>query len=140
MAKNTGKPSEREFEAHFDRKGKQAFYYRIPDAAEVYGRVGSIGLTRPAPSDYVLVFDGVTSFAEVKSTQSKTSFPFSILRTPQSAAAKQVLAAGGTYDVYLHDLTHNHWFKIPYSHIQSVKDAGKASIPWADLVSFLWEI
>lgn len=140
MAKNTGKSSEQKWEDHFTALGKSAYFYRVVDAAEVRGRTGKIGFIRPAPSDYVLVHQGRMSFAEVKSTQNKTSFPFSILRTVQSAIAKMVLAAGGSYDVYVHQMIGDQWFKIPYEVIQSVKDSGKSSIPWVQLQDFKYGI
>ncbi|MES0134538.1 Holliday junction resolvase RecU [Mesorhizobium sp. M0016] len=138
--KNTGKASEQTFEEIHDTLGKRAYYCRLVDAAEVRGRTGRMGHVRPQPSDYILVVDGKTSFAEVKSTQEKTSFPFGLLRTKQSAAAKMILAAGGSYFVYLHDLTRNIWYRVPYDLIQIVKDHGKSSIPWADLKEFKWNL
>ncbi len=140
MAKNTGKPSEQKWEDHFTGLGKVAYYYRVVDAAEVRGRTGKIGFIRPAPSDYVLVHQGRMSFAEVKSTQEKTSFPFSLLRTVQSGIAKMVIAAGGIYEVYVHNLITDTWYKIPYEVIQSTKDSGKASIPWSNLQDFKYAI
>lgn len=140
MAKNTGKSSEQKWEDHFTALGKSAFYYRVVDAAEVRGRTGKIGFIRPAPSDYVLVHMGRMSFAEVKSTQSKTSFPFSILRVTQSAMAKMVLAAGGVYEVYLHNILTDEWYKIPYQVIESVKESGHSSIPWSKLQDFKYAI
>lgn len=140
MAKNTGKSSEQKWEDHFTALGKSAYFYRVVDAAEVRGRTGKIGFIRPAPSDYILVHQGRTSFAEVKSTQNKTSFPFSILRTVQSAMAKMVLAAGGSYDVYVHNMIGDQWFKISYEVIEAVKASGKSSIPWAQLQDFKYGI
>lgn len=133
MAKNTGKSSEQKWENHFTSLGKSAFFYRVVDAAEVRGRTGKIGFVRPAPSDYVLVYKGRTTFAEVKSTQNATSFPFSILRTVQSAMATQILAAGGDYDVYVHNLITDTWYRIPYQVIQATE---KSSIPWSQLQDF----
>lgn len=140
MAKNTGKPSEEAFEEHLDRMGKRSYYYRCVDAAEVRGRTGKIGFTRPAPSDYVVTHNGVTFYAEVKSTQHPTAFQFSLLRTVQSGIAKQVLAAGGGYWVFLHHLPTNIWYRIPYQFIQSVKDLGKSSVPWANLERFQYAL
>lgn len=138
--KNTGKPSEELFEKAHDSLGKRAYYCRLVDAAEVRGRTGKIGHIRPQPSDYILTVDGKTSYAEVKSTQNETSFPFNLLRIKQSAAAKMIISAGGSYFVYLHDLTRDRWFKVPYEVIQITKDHGKASIPWADLKEFRWSL
>lgn len=138
--KNTGKPSEEIFEKSYDSLGKRAYYCRLVDAAEVKGRTGRMGHVRPQPSDYILVVDGKTSFAEVKSTHNETSFPFSLLRTKQSAAARMILGAGGSYFVYLHDINRDRWFRVPYDVIQITKDHGKASIPWADLKEFSWSL
>ena len=140
MAKNTGKPSEQKWEDHFTGLGKVAYFYRVVDAAEVRGRTGKIGFIRPAPSDYVLVHSGRMSFAEVKSTQAKTSFPFSVLRTTQSAVATMVIAAGGTYDVFIHNINDDCWYRVPYQLIQSVKDSGRSSIPWEQLQDFKYGI
>lgn len=140
MAKNTGKNSEQKWEDHFTGLGKSAFFYRVVDAAEVRGRTGKIGFIRPAPSDYVLVQSGRMSFAEVKSTQSKTSFPFSILRQTQSAMAKMIIAAGGVYEIYLHNILTNQWYRIPYQVVESVKEAGHSSIPWVQLQDFKYGI
>jgi penicillin-binding protein-related factor A (putative recombinase) len=139
MAKNTGKPSETFFENVWQVLGKRAFCYRIADAAETYGRVGKIGMTRATPSDYIVTFGGETFYAEVKSTQEKTSFPFALLKKGQQAAAPQVLAAGGGYLVFVHSLTNNTWYRIPYAVIQAVKDAGRSSITWSELETLKWK-
>lgn len=140
MAKNSGKSSEKEFEEILDRLGKRAYYYRIVDAAEVRGRTGRIGFTRPAPSDYIVTLDGQTSYSEVKSTTDTSAFRFSLLRTKQSAAAVQIVAAGGSYFVYVHSLILNRWYRIPYQTIMGVKAGGKASINWQDLQDYVWTL
>lgn len=135
MKKNTGKPSERIFEAVWTALGKRAFFYRIADAAEIQGRTGLMGTVRPTPSDYIVTFDGTTSYSEVKSTSNPTSFPFSLLKKGQNAAAKQVLSAGGEYYVYAHSLILNQWFKIPY---ELIEKSTKSSIKWTDLEEYKW--
>ena len=137
MAKNTGKLSEELFEESFSHIGKNAYVYRFVDAAEVRGRTGKIGSIRPSPADYLVVHSGVTFFAEVKSTQNPTSFPFSLLRITQSAFAKMAITAGGFYFIYLHDLTRNQWYRIPYSFIKEWKETtGRSSVPWDNLQDF----
>lgn len=138
MAKNTGKPSETFFENVWLRLGKRAFSYRIADAAEIRGRTGNIGTTRATPSDYIVTFDGSTFYAEVKSTQEKTSFPFSLLKKGQKAAAPQVVTAGGGYFVFVHNLSTNTWYRVPYAVIQAVKDIGRSSIPWSEMETLKW--
>lgn len=138
MAKNTGKLSEKIFELYHDRLGKRAYYYRIADAAEHYGRTGKISHVRPTPSDYILTVDGSTFYAEVKSTQNPTSFPFALLKKGQSAAGLQVVGAGGDYVIFVHNLTTDTWYRIPYQVLRAVKDIGKSSIPWSELENLKW--
>ena len=137
MAKNTGKTSESIWELAWTRKGKRAYFYRIPDAAEHFGRnKGKILNVRPTPSDYILTCDGDTCYCEVKSTQNPTSFPFSLLKKGQTAAAAQVLSAGGGYFVFVHNLLTDTWYCIPY---QVIQDAKKSSMPWKELEQFTWK-
>lgn len=138
MSKNTGKPSEEDFEDRWARLGKAAHVHRFVDAAEVRGRTGKTGFTRKAPADYLLTHNGRTTYAEVKSTQDDKAFRFSLLRAGQSAAAAMVIAAGGTYEVFVHRLLTNEWFRFPYSLVAETKAAGKASIPWSALQPYRW--
>jgi len=138
MAKNTGKPSETFFETVWQSLGKRAFCYRIADAAENYGRTKTIGMIRATPSDYIVTFDGETFYAEVKSTQEKTSFPFALLKKGQRAAGPQVVTAGGGYFVFAHNLSTGRWYRIPYQVITAVKELGRSSIPWTELESLSW--
>lgn len=138
MGKNTGKKSENSFEAQLTKLGKRAYFHRLTDAADVKGRTGVVGYQPKQPSDYMIVLDGQTSFAEVKSTQNQTSFPFSLLKPGQTAHAKRILAAGGNYLVFVHNLTTDVWYRIPMSVIEAVKARGNQSIPWSDLSEFVW--
>lgn len=138
MAKNTGKPSEEHFEAVWGALGKRAYLHRFVDAAEIVGRTGKIGFSRKAPADYLLVHNGQTEFAEVKSTQNATSFPFSLLQVGQTAAAAMAIAAGGSYFVYAHRLSTDEWFRFPYALVVQTKALGKASIPWNALKEHAW--
>ena len=130
MAKQAWQTAEDEFEQHWKQFGKSAWVHRFADAAELKGRTGAVGKVRPQPSDYLVVFNGSTIFCEVKSTTNPTSFPFSLLRTTQSAAARMVRAAGGEYNVYVKALATNTWYVVPYRLIDMTKEMGKASLPW----------
>lgn len=136
MAKNTGKPSEQEFERIWNKLGKKAWVWRVVDAAEVRGRTGKIGFTRSAPSDYVVARNGV-HFAEVKSTNDPTAFRFSLLRTIPSAMAVMILAAGGDYFVYIHRIPTDEWFRIPY---QMIRDHSARSLTWKELEGHKWKL
>lgn len=138
MARNTGQSTQAEFESIWQRLGKKAFCYRVPDAAEVKGRTGRIGFTRAAPSDYILVYDGSVEFAEVKSTFDDKRFSFHLLKKGQHAAARQVLRAGGEYVVFVQRLPDRTWFRIPYSQIEQVMKKGKASLTWLELDHYQW--
>lgn len=141
MTKNTGKLSEQKWlEAH-NKLGKRAWVHRFVDASEIVGKTGRVAVAAsPQPSDFMLVLDGETSFSEVKSTQNKTSFPLSILRKTQSTQAKMILAAGGSYWIYIHALILKKWFKIPYTLVTQIKAEGKASIKWQDLSQYEWTL
>lgn len=140
MATNSGKPSERDFEARLDGLGKRAYYHRLVDAAEVKGRTGRLGFSRPMPSDYVVVLDGHTFFAEVKSTTHKTAFSFGLLRTKQSADATMIIGAGGTYDVFVHRVETNEWFRFSYALVAAAKARGRASLQWSELEPYRWTL
>lgn len=140
MAKNKGSQAEDDFDAIITRMGKRAYLHWLVDAAEIKGRTGRMGLVRAMPSDAVLTIDGITEYAEVKSSEDATAFRFSLLRTKQSAAAKMILSAGGTYSIFVRSWKRNRWFKVPYSLVNAVKDGGKSSIPWTDLEDFEWKI
>ena len=137
--KNTGKTSEEIFEDAFKPLGKKAFVWRIPDAAEIYGRTEGGKFNRSMPSDYILTLEGQGNiYAEVKSTQNLTSYPFSSLKKGQNAMAAMIIAAGGPYNIYIHRLTTDQWYRIPYSLVKKTKDEGASSIKWEHLKEYPW--
>lgn len=110
--KNTGKGSEADFEARLlARYGKCVFIYRIPDQADSYGRNARLVLEDPRPSDYIVTINGVMAYAECKSTH-EPRFAKSMLRARQLGAMKRQIAAGGNYDVYVHDKTNDRWYVV----------------------------
>jgi penicillin-binding protein-related factor A (putative recombinase) len=135
MERNTGKPSEEEFESIITRYGKRAFLERLADAAEIKARTGRIGKVRAQVSDYILVLDGKTEWAEVKSTQDPTAFRFSLLKTKQKAKAAMITTAGGSYVVYIQRLPHGDWYRVPYHCIHTHT---KASMTWESIRTFKW--
>ena len=138
MPTNTGKSSEKEFEARLSSLGKRAYFYRVKDAAAIRGLTGKIGHADATPADYIVVVDGDTHFAEVKSTINETSFPFSMLKKGQNSHGMRILAARGKYNVYIHHLPTEKWFRVPLSVINAVRDIGKASLKWNDLERYRW--
>lgn len=138
MPRNTGKLSEEIFDEAWKRLGKRAYVYTFIDTAKASGRNNRRTFMDAQPSDRLLTFDGVTSFAEIKSSIDHENFKFSLLRQGQGFAAASAMAAGGAYDVYFHSLPYDRWFKIPYSVIRQAKDAGRGSFKISELEPYAW--
>lgn len=139
MGKNTGKPAQDEFERHWRGLGKQAYCIPFYDAAYLRGlNDGHVEAPRQ-PADYLVTHNGVTFYAEVKSTENPTRFKFSMLRTNQWAAAHRVTVAGGEYFVFVKSLKLNRWFRVPASYIKLMKDIDVKSTPWDAMAHFKWE-
>lgn len=139
MSKNTGKPSEKQFEARLNSMGKVAAHFRLVDASEITGRTGKIAISaRAQPADYVIVMDGKTTLAEVKSTANPTSFPFSMIKQAQWIAGTLTMTAGGAYLVFIHRLTTDEWYKVPFEVIWRAKQTNKSSFKWAELSEYIW--
>ncbi len=134
--KNTGKPSEHLFEAKIAAMGKRACAFRLVDASEITGRTGKVAVSaRASPADYVIVMNGMTYLAEVKSTNNATSFPFSMIARAQHAAGTLVTAAESKYLIFIHRVATNQWYMISYN---TLLNSEKASITWAELEDYKW--
>lgn len=125
--------AEDEFDAYIASLGKRAWVHKLTDAAEVRGRTGRIGKMRDQPCDRIVVIDGQTYFAEIKSTSDPTAFRFSLLRKKQMAHAKLIQAAGGTYLVFLKRNETGEWFRIPYD---AIRKCNRKSLRWDELKEF----
>lgn len=139
MAKNTGKPSEETFDKFWAKLGKKAFVFKFTDASEARGMNKRTVNIKAQPSDRLITFQGVTWYAEVKSTIDEKRFNFSLLRTTQGSYAAQVEAAGGMYLVYIHSIATDIWYCVPYSTIRWAKENNKSSFTWQELSTYLWE-
>jgi len=108
--------------------------FRLRDAKDLYGlnkrKVAIFGL----PSDFIVVSGGHMFFAEVKSTQNKTSFSLDALTPSQKAACIMTTACGGDYKIYIHNLITNTWYLMHGSEYVAYKKDVK-SIKWNDLCS-----
>lgn len=129
--KNTGAPSEQQFEdLMLATYGKRVYCYRIPDAKDAYGLNGHAVITEPRPSDYIVTANGDMFYAEVKSTVSKTHAVFK-LRKGQTAAITRQIAAGGKYFVFVHSIHHGKWYKLPFHEFKTVP-----TWSWNDLAKY----
>lgn len=133
MAKNTGRPTQKEFEARIARYGKRAHLKRFTDASEVRGKTGAAGFYEAQPSDYFLTFDGTMRYLEVKSSQDATAWRFSQMEKSQVSHAEMITSAGGRYDIVVQRLPDGTWFHFPYSLVKTVREQGRSSIPWSML-------
>ena len=137
--KNTGKPSEELFDDSWKHLGKKVFVFRFSDTADLRGMNKGKALTAKAqPSDRLVVHDGETYFAEIKSTIDTERFKFSLLRKVQGFAAAAAIAAGGTYFIFIHRLDRNRWYCLPYEVVAHAKVSGKGSLTWTELEPHAW--
>ena len=118
--KNTGAPSEQQFEdLMLATYGKRVYLYRIEDAKAAYGLNNRAVKTNARPSDYIVTANGDMFYAEVKSTVSPTHAAFK-LRKGQTVAITRQIAAGGKYYVFVHSIHHGKWYKLPFHEFKTV--------------------
>lgn len=130
MPKNDGTAAEKAFET---RCGADVLY-RFPDKKALVGlnggrKVGDF----PKPSDYLVTKAGETFYAEVKSVQSKTSFPFADIRPSQRAMALKQAKAGGRFDFYIFSYGLGKWFVMREQQFAALCDDGAKSVKFKDL-------
>lgn len=133
MTSNTGKSAEAAFEAHWKAIGAVQRFY---DQADLRGRNGGRHVGDfPKPSDYIVSAPGVRlHYAEVKSCNGKTSFPFGGIRPAQSAAALLEARKGaGAYVFYIFSYEHSSWFYMTCVEYAALLDEGKRSVPFEEL-------
>jgi penicillin-binding protein-related factor A (putative recombinase) len=136
--KNTGADSENDFELKLKRRyGKKCFIYRVTDSKEVRGRTGKAVSTKAQPSDYIVTEDGETYYAEVKSCNNATSFPFGQISEVQMGSSKRQYMAGGKYFFFLHNKITNVWYKVPAC---AIHNHNKRSFKWEEINNYKWEL
>ena len=132
--RNTGKKSEEIFDDYWKGFGKEAFVHVFADSSKISGlNKNRIFNVPKQPSDRLVTFRGETFYAEVKSTVNKTSFSFKDIQPNQLGKSKQILAAGGKYLFFIHNLNSNTWYRVPASIIHQILNEGKKSVKWADI-------
>ena len=121
--------AESEFETFFP--GKRSFVYAFEDTREAQKTGGSRRIfTKARPSDYLVVHEGTTFFAEVKYSSDPTTFHFgSAIRKDQWAAAIQTVSAGGLYYFFVKSGARQKWYRIPAAFLIQLWDAQK-SVRW----------
>jgi penicillin-binding protein-related factor A (putative recombinase) len=128
--------AEAEFESWF--MTKKSFCFKFHDARMAKGTGGSNRIfTASHPADYVVVDRGNMFYAEVKSCQNETSFPFASVMKSQWAGAKRTIHAGGDYYFFLKSEHLGKWFKVPAMVMVENFDQGVKSSKWSHLAP--WE-
>lgn len=126
-------------EEAFERLIRADVLYRFPDKKALVGlnggrKVGDF----PKPSDYLITKAGDTWYAEVKSCQSATSFPFADIRPSQKSMALRQAAVGGRYDFYIFSYGLGNWFLMSEEAFAAAVAAGAKSIKFEELP--LWTV
>lgn len=135
--RNTGKPSEDQFKDIIESLRKKGYAHRLSDASDAFGRNKKLVNVARQPGDFFVVENGETYLADVKSTSHETSFPFSLIKREQLAAARMIVAAGGRYFFMVHHLPTNEWFKLPAA---AVVNSPKKSLKWSELGPYRWSL
>lgn len=136
--KNNGEASQNLFEKILEQAyGKEVFIERLPDTKSIKGLMKK-GFIQGRPSDYLVTIKGDMHYAEVKSSENATSFPFGNIAPEQWRAMKRQRAAGGKYYIYIHHLLTDLWYKVECRQILAVEEAGTKSIKWENMT--LWTI
>lgn len=125
--RNDGSASEELFVERMQKRyGAKFFAHKLTDTKSAGKLVKSV------PADYVVTLCGDMFWAEIKSSNNKTSFPLSCFQKPQLLGMKRQEMAGGDYIVYIHRLATNTWYCVHSTEIEHLSD-GKKSINWDDL-------
>jgi hypothetical protein len=128
--KNDGTAAEEAFEKLI----KADDLYRFPDQKMLRGLNGGRAVGDfPKPSDYLVTKCRETFYAEVKSCQSATSFPFADIRPAQRAKALRMAAIGGRYDFYIFSYGRGQWFLMTEELFALAVNAGAKSIKFEEL-------
>lgn len=133
--RNTGKDAEKAFLARMNRAG--VVVERFWDQADLRGLNGGRAVADfPKPSDFLITEDGNIHYAEVKSVQSATSFPFANIERGQRLASLRQVQVGGDYRFYLFSYGLGQWFLMHATQFAKALDEGKASLKFKDLTAW----
>lgn len=137
-AKHVWMDAQKDFESVW--VGKHNWCYAFEDSREAMGLGKSRRIfTKGRPSDYLVTANGLTFFAEVKSSQDKVSFNLNNVEESQWKAAIQSVAAGGLYFFFVRCEMNGKWFQVPAAVFVEQRKT-KKSIKWDDLQQYYWKM
>lgn len=119
---------------------KDLFIHRVTDTKSIKSVAGQRSFAKAAPSDFILTWCGQMEYAEVKSTSEATSWSLSCFTPSQNTAMMKQIAAGGHYNVYVHHLPTDSWYKISAHIVKMWREAKLKSIKWKDLEQLKWKL
>lgn len=133
MITNDGKAAERSFLAYWEALGHVE---RIRDAKDLRGLNGGKRLIDfKKPSDFLVSAPGVPlHYAEVKSCNGTTSFPFGQIEEGQHKAALLEAARGSkAYIFYIFSYATGRWYCMPCTQYAAILKAGRRSVKFEEL-------
>jgi len=129
---NTGKPSEKQFTDAMELTKR--WVHRFRDMKDVKGLNRGKNLAMfPCPSDFLVGGHEGLFLAEVKSTESETSFSYSNIRPAQRSAAAHAAARGFPFFFFIHTLKDGEWYVLTGAEFVADMKAGKKSRPIKEL-------
>lgn len=134
--KNTGIPAQDAFDDYWASVGKLATVIKFEDQAALFGLNKKLVRSQAKPCDRILIFDGIVSFCEIKSTHHKTAFQFGQLETGQIGYAKKITAAFGQYDIYVWSYVTRQWYVLPWVLVSGLKGSGRSSVKWTEIEQY----
>lgn len=118
----------------FYNRNKNTVCFRFPDTKDAnsknFGQHNHFLVALdPQPSDFIVVENGKTFFAEVKATADTKDMKSKLFKQSQLNARLKVKNAGGDYFFYIKRLETNQWYRIPHTY-------EKLQASWQELENF----
>ena len=134
------KKAEQDFVNHFKAMGKRASCHRLVDTAMAKALGGKNAFMPEQPSDYIIVLDSQTFFAEVKHTVDEDRFHFSNIRKGQMVASRKIVKAGGLYFLFIKSAHLNQWFCVPAHVVHMAKEERRGSLTWTEMEPYKYDL
>lgn len=135
MVKMLSKKCEKFVDDYFNTLGKNCVCSRFNDTSDTIQGKGKGILLRRNPSDFVITQDGVTFYAEVKSTDSPKGVSSSLF-SQQKARRDRILKADGLYIYFIYSSRLDVWF---YANGEFIKEKAERSFSELDVHEGLTE-
>lgn len=131
--RNDGRKAEAFFESYWDSK-PGADCERVTDSKALRGLNGNRPVGDfPKPSDYLVCDNGLLQYAEVKSTEKLSRFPFGDIRPAQKSKALIMASVGGPYFFYIYSFGLGKWFIMSAKVFAQAVAEGRKSITFEEL-------